>query len=142
MMNIHLWSIGKWKSPHCEALVHDYMQRLTHYFEGGLRLFKSEAKVLEALDPSDYLLACDERGKSYTSREFAVFIEKRRDSAVRRLIVFVGDATGLSPAVKDRANSLWGFSSQTFPHELALVVAAEQLYRAATILRGEKYHYG
>jgi 23S rRNA (pseudouridine1915-N3)-methyltransferase len=142
MMNIYLWSIGKWKSPHYEALVADYMQRLSHYFEGNAQLFKSEAKVIDALEPSDYVLACDERGKQYNSREFASFIEKRRDSAVRRLIVYVGDATGLTPAVKERANSLWSFSHQTFPHELALVVAAEQLYRAATILRGEKYHYG
>lgn len=142
MMRIHLWSIGKWKSPQYGSLVQDYMQRLSHYFEGGVQLFKSETKVLEALDPADYLMACDERGKQYASREFASLIEKRRDSAVRRFIVFVGDATGLSPAVKDRANLLWSFSLQTFPHELALVVAAEQLYRAATILRGEKYHYG
>ncbi len=142
MMNIYLWSIGKWKSPHCEALVTDYVKRLSHYFEGGVQLFKSEDKVLAALEPSDYLLACDERGRTYTSRDFAAFIEKRRDSGVRRLVVFVGDATGLTPAIKERANSLWSFSPQTFPHELALVVAAEQLYRAATILRGEKYHYG
>lgn len=142
MMTVHLWSIGKWKSKHCEALVGDYMQRLSHYFEGGVQLFKSEDKMLAALDPADYLLACDERGKTYASRDFAAFIEKRRDSSVRRLIVSVGDATGLTPAVKARANALWSFSPQTFPHELALVVAAEQLYRAATILRGEKYHYG
>lgn len=142
MMTVYLWSIGKWKSPHCEALVTDYMQRLSHYFEGGVRLFKSEEKVLAALDAADYFLACDERGKTYTSRDFAAFIEKRRDSGVRRLIVFVGDATGLTPKIKARANALWSFSPQTFPHELALVVAAEQLYRAATISRGEKYHYG
>ena len=141
-MTVYLWSIGKWKSPHCEALVTDYMQRLSHYFEGGVRLFKSEEKVLAALDAADYFLACDERGKTYTSRDFAAFIEKRRDSGVRRLIVFVGDATGLTPKIKARANALWSFSPQTFPHELALVVAAEQLYRAATISRGEKYHYG
>lgn len=142
MMNITLWSIGKWKSKHCEALVADYMQRLSHYFEGGVQFFKSEDKMLAALNSADYLLACDELGKSYSSRDFAAFIEKRRDSAVRKLVVFVGDATGLTPEIKKRANALWSFSPQTFPHELALVVAAEQLYRAATILRGEKYHYG
>lgn len=142
MMNIHLWSIGKWKSPHCEALVSDYMQRLSHYFEGGVQLFKSETKMLEALTPADYLVACDERGKEFSSRDFAAFIEKRRDTSVRRLVVFIGDATGLTKEVRARANLLWSFSPQTFPHELALVVAAEQLYRAATILRGEKYHYG
>lgn len=142
MMHIHLWSIGKWKSPHCEALVQDYMQRLSHYFDGGVRSFKSEAKMLEALAPADFLVACDELGKQFTSRDFAAFIEKRRDTSVRRLIVFVGDATGLTKEVKARANLLWSFSPQTFSHELALAVAAEQLYRAATILRGEKYHYG
>lgn len=142
MMNVYLWSIGKWKSKPCEALVVDYMQRLSHYFEGGAQLFKSEAKMLEALTPSDYLVACDERGKQFSSRDFAALLEKRRDSAVRRFVVFVGDATGLTKEVKDRANLLWSFSPQTFPHELALVVAAEQLYRAATILKGEKYHYG
>lgn len=98
--------------------------------------------MLEALTPADYLVACDERGKQFSSRDFAALLEKRRDSAVRRLVVFVGDATGLTPEVKARANLLWSFSPQTFPHELALVVASEQLYRAATILKGEKYHYG
>lgn len=142
MMDIYLWSIGKWKSPQMAALVADYMGRLAHYFGGGLQLFKSGGRVLESLDTADYLVACDERGKQYSSREFAGFIGKRRDSGVRRLVVFVGDAQGLAPAIKDRANLLWSFSPQTFPHELALVVAAEQLYRAATILRGEKYHYG
>lgn len=140
-MNIYLWSIGKWKSPHCEALVADYMQRLTHYFPGGHQFFKSEAKLLEAIDSADFVINCDERGKLMNSRELAIFLEKKRDSATRRLIVVVGDATGLTPELKERANYLWGFSPLTFPHELAQVIAAEQLYRAATIIKGEKYHY-
>ncbi len=142
MMSIFLWDVGRWKSTHCKALVTDYMQRLSHYFEGAHRFFKSEWRLLESLDPADYVMSCDERGKIINSRELASFLEKRRDSGVRRLIVVVGDAQGLTPALKDRTNYLWSFSHLTFPHELAQVIAAEQLYRAATILRGEKYHYG
>jgi 23S rRNA (pseudouridine1915-N3)-methyltransferase len=142
MMNIYLWSIGKWKSAHCEALIADYIKRLSHYFEGGHQLFKSEEKLLAAINSSDFVVNCDEHGKLMTSRELAAFLEKKRDAGTRRMIVVIGDAQGLTPALKARADSVWSLSKLTFPHELAQVIAAEQLYRAATILRGEKYHYG
>lgn len=141
-MKLCLWSIGKWKSSHCEALVGDYMQRLSHYFQGGHCFYKNEEKLLAALDPSDFVVTCDEHGKILSSRELATFLERKRDSGTRRMVVVIGDAEGLTPPLRARANYTWSFSPLTFPHELAQVIAAEQLYRAATITKGEKYHYG
>ena len=87
-----------------------------------------------------YLVALDEGGKSFSSRQLAArlsALELRGDSAVSLLI---GGAEGHSDALKEKANELWRLSDLTLPHELARLVLLEQLYRAETIRAGHPYH--
>jgi 23S rRNA (pseudouridine1915-N3)-methyltransferase len=96
--------------------------------------------ILGVLDPSTYLIACDEHGAAWTSRELAQRIARWRDAGVRRLAVVLGGADGLDAALLARAPERLAFGLQTWPHALARVMVAEQLYRTATILAGSPYH--
>ena len=75
-----------------------------------------------------------------TSRELAQLIGELLHSGVTGVAFLVGDADGFQPGERESADELWSLSNLTLPHQLCFVVLAEQLYRATTILRGEKYH--
>jgi 23S rRNA (pseudouridine1915-N3)-methyltransferase len=88
----------------------------------------------------DYLIACDEHGPARGSRAFAARIARLRDDGLRRLAFVIGGADGLAPEVLAAAREHLGFGPQTWPHALARVMLAEQIYRAATLLAGSPYH--
>jgi 23S rRNA (pseudouridine1915-N3)-methyltransferase len=100
----------------------------------------AEAEAILARAADACLIACDERGKSLSSREFAERIATLRDDGVRQLVFIVGGADGLDPAVRAAAADVLSFGPQTWPHALARVMLAEQVYRAVTILAGAPYH--
>ena len=97
------------------------------------------AAMLDRLD-GGHLIACDEHGAGQPSREFAARLGRLRDDGVRRLVFAVGGADGLEGAVLGAARERLAFGPQTWPHALARVMLAEQLYRAATIMAGSPYH--
>ena len=97
--------------------------------------------MTEAFQPGDRVILLDERGKEYTSREFAGFIDRSMSQSVKRLVFVVGGPYGFSQAVYDRADGKISLSRMTFSHEMVRLFFAEQIYRAMTILRGEPYHH-
>jgi len=97
--------------------------------------------LLETLSKEDYLVALDERGRQMSSEGLAQFIQTRANDSVRNLIFLIGGAYGLDERVLQRANHTWSLSQLTLPHQLVRLVLAEQLYRACTIQRNEKYHH-
>jgi len=97
--------------------------------------------VMEWLAKDDYLVALDEHGKQMGSEILADFIQKRSNQSVRNLIFLIGGAFGLDKAILDRANYKWSLSLLTFPHQLVRLILAEQVYRACTIIKNEKYHH-
>lgn len=101
-------------------------------------------KLLSAIGPSDELILLDERGKSPTSREIAKHFARLRDDSVGTCYIVIGGADGFEPSVvKDfRPGRLtkWSFGSQTWPHKMVRVMAAEQIYRALSILAKTPYH--
>ena len=97
--------------------------------------------VLEWLKKDDYLVALDERGKQLSSEALADFIMKRTNESTKNLVFLVGGAFGLDETVLKRANYQWSLSQLTFPHQLVRLILAEQVYRACTIIRNEKYHH-
>lgn len=100
-----------------------------------------EAERLEkALLPGERVVALDERGKEHTSVELAQRLGRWADEGRSSVAFLIGGPNGLDPALVARADERWALSKLTLPHRLARVVLAEQLYRAATILRGEPYH--
>ena len=97
--------------------------------------------MLEWLNKDDYLIALDEKGKQFTSEALADFIMKRSNESLKNLVFLIGGAFGLDETVLKRANYKWSLSHLTFPHQLVRLILAEQVYRACTILRNEKYHH-
>jgi 23S rRNA (pseudouridine1915-N3)-methyltransferase len=100
----------------------------------------AEAEVLRSEIKDAYLIACDERGKSLGSRAFSEAIARLRDDGTRRLVLMIGGADGLDPALVAEARETIAFGVQTWPHALARVMLAEQIYRAVSLLAGSPYH--
>ena len=96
--------------------------------------------LLAAIEAGSRVIACDEHGEPWTSRGFAQKVAAWRDGGDRRLYLVIGGADGLSEAVLSAARDKLAFGPQTWPHALARLMLAEQVYRAVTILGGSPYH--
>lgn len=156
-MKLQFWTIGKNNEPYVRDGVEDFTKRISKYYPvewtiiplpknagmmSEMDLKKKEGEiVLEWLTKDDYLVALDENGKQFNSESLAAFIMKRSNESVKNLIFLVGGAFGLDETVLKRANYKWSLSELTFPHQLVRLILAEQIYRACTILRNEKYHH-
>lgn len=156
-MKIHLWSIGKSNEPYIREGVDDFTKRIQKYYPAEwniipvpknagmmseMDLKKKEGEmILGWLDKDDYLIALDERGREMTSTVLADFILKRSNQSVRKLVFLIGGAFGLDETILARANFKWSLSQLTFPHQLVRLILAEQVYRACSIIRNEKYHH-
>jgi len=88
------------------------------------------------------LVLCDQRGKSYSSEQFAAWIGARRDAGAGQIVLAIGPADGWSAQMLQKADLQLSLGAMTLPHALARLVLAEQIYRAATILGGHPYHRG
>ncbi len=99
------------------------------------------ALILSSVDSRDFVILLDERGKEFTSREFAAYVDKKTLSLPGNLVFVIGGPYGFSQEVYDRANDKVSLSKMTFSHEMVRLFFVEQLYRAMTILRGEPYHH-
>lgn len=155
-MKLQLWTIGKTNDAYLKDGCAQYTKRLPHYlpFEyieipeprntkvSSDVLKKEEEKLLfDRLHDSDQLILLDERGSEFTSEEFAGFIQKKMNSVAGNLIFLIGGPYGFSAAVYKRANGKIALSKMTFSHQMVRLFAIEQLYRACTIIKGEKYHH-
>ncbi|HTM93936.1 MAG TPA: 23S rRNA (pseudouridine(1915)-N(3))-methyltransferase RlmH, partial [Flavisolibacter sp.] len=97
--------------------------------------------ILQWLKPDDYLIALDEHGKQFSSEGISEFLQERASASTKNLVFLIGGAFGLDAAVLKRAQMKWSLSQLTFPHQLVRLILAEQVYRACTILKNEKYHH-
>src|SRR5580658_2592582 len=128
-------------------LIEDYIARASRYLPCELQLAATEAKLLDAIARAagrtqPVLILADSSGALLTSTEFAGELTRRIDSGAQLLVLAIGPADGWSTAARARADLLLSFGRITLPHELAAVVAAEQLYRALTIRARHPYHCG
>jgi 23S rRNA (pseudouridine1915-N3)-methyltransferase len=96
-------------------------------------------RLLAALRPGEHVVALDERGKQYSTRELATWLSTRMQEG-EDVALLVGGPDGHAPEVMARCNSQWSLSKLTLPHALVRVVLAEQLYRAHSILTNHPYH--
>jgi 23S rRNA (pseudouridine1915-N3)-methyltransferase len=100
----------------------------------------AEAKsVIDALPAKCLLIVFDERGKGLTSGEFAAKVGHARDAG-RDVVLVIGGPDGVDEALRAKADAVISLGPMTLPHQLVRVFAAEQVYRAATILSGHPYH--
>jgi 23S rRNA (pseudouridine1915-N3)-methyltransferase len=106
------------------------------------RMAREGEEILAALPADAALIVFDERGKAADSATFADFIGRERDAGRKALWFAVGGSEGLDPAVRARASAVFSFGAMTLPHQIVRILAAEQIYRAMTILSGHPYHKG
>ena len=156
-MKLIFWSIGKQNESYVKEGIEEFTQRTSRYFpcewklvpppknaavmsETELREVESNT-ILETLDPIDYMILLDERGKMLNSPALSKLISERAVNGAKKIHFIIGGAFGVNDAVRKRADLVWQLSQLVFPHQLVRLILAEQVYRACTILRNEKYHH-
>mgnify|MGYP006283215643 CR=1 FL=1 len=154
-MKTRILLVGKMNNHHVEALAEMYRRRIQHYVPINFEIVKAEKikhlsdeeilqregeRILSKLDNSDYVIILDKAGKQIASTNFAELFNDVARRGTKRITFIVGGPLGLSEAVKNSGDQAISFSKMTFPHELAVVMLLEQIYRAQSILKGEKYH--
>ncbi|HXK81775.1 MAG TPA: 23S rRNA (pseudouridine(1915)-N(3))-methyltransferase RlmH [Bacteroidales bacterium] len=97
--------------------------------------------ILSNIEKSDMLIILDDKGKQFSSVEFATELNKLMMSGKKQIVFVIGGAYGFSNDVYSRANKLVSLSKMTFSHQIIRLLFAEQLYRACTILNNEAYHH-
>jgi len=156
-MKLQFWSIGKNNEPYVKSGVEDFTKRIANYYKvewnlipvpknagmmSELDLKKKEGEmIMEWLRNDDYLVLLDERGKQLSSEGLADFILARANESKKSLVFLIGGAFGVDDIIFERANFKWSLSQLVFPHQLVRLILAEQVYRACTIMRNEKYHH-
>lgn len=156
-MKISFWSIGKNNEAYIKPGVDEFTRRISNYFKvewmiipvpkntgmlSEIDLKKKEAEIITNwLKKDDYLVALDEKGKQLDSKDLAAFIQKRGNESQKNLVFLIGGAYGLDDVVLKRADYRWSLSQLTFPHQLVRLILAEQVYRACSILKNQKYHH-
>ena len=96
---------------------------------------------MSKIQPRDFIVLLDERGKELTSRQLAAFIEKQMVAGTNRLLMITGGAYGVSDEVKQKVHYTLSASKFTFTHQMIRLLLTEQVYRAMTILKNESYHH-
>ncbi|MEO5942565.1 MAG: 23S rRNA (pseudouridine(1915)-N(3))-methyltransferase RlmH [Ferruginibacter sp.] len=156
-MKFQFWSVGKAHEPYVKEGIEMFTKRISNYFPvqwNILPMLKNTATLSEAdlklkegemitslLKKEDYLVVLEETGKQMNSEGLAAFLQQRGNESAKNIVFLIGGAYGVSDAVLQRANYKWSLSSLVFPHQLVRLILAEQVYRACTILRNEKYHH-
>jgi 23S rRNA (pseudouridine1915-N3)-methyltransferase len=141
---------GKTKDARLRSLIDDYAKRLSRFTrcevvevkEGRTRdaaVNKESARILEAIGDSTVAVLLDLNGRDWSSEELATQVLRWENNSVKEIAVVIGGPDGLSPEVQSRADVRWRLTRLTLTHEMARVLALEQLYRAYAINRGLPY---
>lgn len=156
-MNISLICIGKTDEKPLEELISKYEKRLPPNWnyqrieipdlKNRKNLSETQQKEKEAelifakINPNEFIILLDERGKQLNSVKFANQIQELMNQSVRQLTFLIGGPYGFSDEVYKRANLKLSLSEMTFTHQMVRLFMTEQLYRAFSILQGKSYHH-
>ena len=156
-MKLCLMVVGETDDADLKDAIDRYIGRLKHYCSFEVEVLKSpkqfkklgqselknaEGKlILENLSNQDFLVLLDEKGTEFTSVGFSEKLQKWLNSGHKRIVFLIGGAFGFSEEVYQRANFKLGLSKLTLTHQMVRLFFTEQLYRAFTILKNEKYHH-
>lgn len=156
-MKITLLTVGKTDRDWVRQGMDIYISRLKHYISFILTeipelknvsalsteqiKIKEGELILKNIKPGDDVILLDERGRQYSSLEFAKLLQDKISYIGKDITFVIGGAYGFSQAVYDRADSKMSLSKMTFSHQMVRAIFVEQIYRAFTIMRGEPYHH-
>ena len=155
-MKINLLCIGKTDDKEIKNLINYYLTRLPRHWNFEILeipdvknarnltpdlLKKEEAKLfLNIIENTDLVVLLDEKGKQFTSREFAQKLDSYQNNSIKKICFLVGGAYGFSDEMYQRANEKISISKMTFTHQMIRLFFVEQIYRADQILQGKPYH--
>ena len=156
-MKIKFIVVGKTNIEFLISGEKEFAKRLKHYcrFEeiiisevkNGGKLTVEELKnkegklILNKLSSNEEIILLDNNGESYSSKSLSKFIHQKMLASAKSIVFIVGGAYGFSEEVYSIANRQLSLSKMTFSHQMVRLIFKEQLYRAFTIIRGEKYHH-
>ena len=156
-MKITLLLVGKTEEGFVKEACDLYEKRLKHYIlpavtvipdiKNGGKLSQADLKLKEGellmkqISKSDFVVLLDDKGKQFSSKEFASYLQLQMNSGLKNLCFIIGGAFGFSDEIYERANAKLSLSKMTFTHQMARMLFLEQTYRALTILKGESYHH-
>ena len=156
-MKIKLIVVGKTHAKYLIQAEEEYLQRLKHYikFEKVIVPDLKNSKnltpieqnrregelIISKIEKNEEVVLLDDKGVEFTSIKFAQFINQKMIQSTRCLTFIIGGAYGFSDEVYARANAKISLSKMTFSHQMVRMIFKEQLYRAFTIIKGEKYHH-
>ena len=141
-MHFKIITIGSPKLEFAKIGFGEYLKRLQFFHKVEVSHLKdgiADKDILKEIDNS-FCVILDEKGKEFSSKELADFLDKKGVQGVSKICFVIGGPDGHSEEVKNRADYLWSFGKLTFPHDLAMVVLAEALYRAGTSSVNHPYH--
>lgn len=158
-MKYYIYSVGKVREEFYLRGIREYLKRLRPYISieliDGLEekvsptantkeiekaIQKEGLKILKNISPPDLVILLDIEGRRLDSPGFADMLANYNLSGSKRIIFIIGSSHGVSPEIKNRANRIISFSPLTFPHQMAVLILVEQIYRGFKILRNEPYH--
>lgn len=156
-MKITLLVIGKTDAAYLKEGLNEYLKRLKHYVNFKIEVIPDIKKVknmsvenqkkregeliLSKKSAGKEIHLFDEKGKILSSRELALFLEKKMVSGLKELVFVIGGPYGFSDEVYKNASSEISLSRLTFSHQMVRLICTEQIYRAFTILKREPYHH-
>jgi 23S rRNA (pseudouridine1915-N3)-methyltransferase len=156
-MKITLLTVGKTDKDWVKQGIDIYASRMKHYFpfsiveipelKNASSLSQEQIKtkegelILKNIKPGDDVILLDERGREFSSMEFAKVLQDKISYTGKDIVFVIGGAYGFAEVVKQRSNSKISLSRMTFSHQMVRAIFVEQLYRAFTIMKGEPYHH-
>ena len=139
-MKIKILAVGKLKEKAYQDRVGEYVKWINRDIPVELIFLKNNDKVnkklLAHINPKNHTICLSEEGEKRSSKEFSKLLFNK---AIGHTFI-IGGPDGLPEYIKEKANQIFSLSELTFPHEMALLILAEQLYRAVSIERGRNYH--
>jgi len=155
-MKLEVWAIGKSSQRYLEEGVRYYQNKLKHYIpfeyvvipesKQGRTMDKNKSLQLQAelilskISNEDYIVLLDEKGKSYTSLDFANYLNRFLISTYKRVVFVIGGAYGFHESIYNVAREKLSLSAMTLNHDMVRLFILEQIYRGCSILKNEPYH--
>ena len=151
-MKLNIICVGKLKEKYLTEAGNEYLKRLQRFCDVRITEVSDEKdddpsaietegkRILDKIEPKDYVICLAIEGKQYDSVEFSKKITDIFDSGRSTVDFIIGGSLGLSKSVKDRGDLLLSFSKMTFTHQMMRVILLEQVYRAFKIEKNETYH--
>jgi len=152
-------AVGKIKEKYLDLGLKEYGKRMGRYGRFQIVEVKEESfneplsdkekeqvlqregeRILDAIRPRSFVFVLDRHGESWRSEDLAAEFQRLAVSGTSQVVFVIGGSLGLDPAVTARADVVLSFSAFTFPHQLMRLILLEQIYRAFTIVAGERYH--